>query len=264
MRNFRRSLAAFIAAISIFPAAALVDSREPDICGIQANAAEYTAEELDECVNEMLKLVNEERKNAGVGQLRLNDRLCQAAGYRAVELVQVFDHVRPDGTSCETVLKDFGVTTGGAFGENILYCTSTLTQTVSWAMDRWMNSAGHRANILSDSYHDIGIGVRYYGGKFYWVQIFAGSAVENDSLMSYNISGDVDLSGIIDADDASAVLSEYSTISTGKKPDLTLKQHRIGDVNSDGFLDADDASAILSYYSHVSTGGSRPPEEFFK
>ena len=71
-----------------------------------------------------------------------------------------------------------------------------------------------------------------------------------------NSKGDIDSSGVIDASDASYVLSVYSALSTSAVPDsLTDVQFSRADVDSDGFINASDASYILMYYSLSSSGG---------
>lgn len=74
--------------------------------------------------------------------------------------------------------------------------------------------------------------------------------------------GDVDENALIDASDATAVLSEYSAISTGGKSIFTEKQRKAANVIADENIDASDASAILSYYAYVSTGGTDSLEKF--
>lgn len=67
--------------------------------------------------------------------------------------------------------------------------------------------------------------------------------------------GDLNGDGLVDAVDASAVLSAYADISTGKTPELSAEQLKAADVNADNIVDAVDASNILSYYAYVATGG---------
>jgi uncharacterized protein YkwD len=66
------------------------------------------------------------------------------------------------------MLKSFGITFSAA-GENI----ASGQRTAAEVMQTWMNSSGHRANILSSTYNQIGVGVaRDSSGKLYWTQIF--------------------------------------------------------------------------------------------
>jgi uncharacterized protein YkwD len=89
---------------------------------------------------------------------------------RAEELIQSFSHTRPDGTSCFTAFDEFGVDYRAA-GENIAAGQKTPEDVVN----SWMNSSGHRANILSENFTAIGVGVAEdVNGTLYWVQMFIG------------------------------------------------------------------------------------------
>lgn len=117
--------------------------------------------------NEILRLVNEERAKAGLSALEYRADAQSAADIRANEIVTVFDHTRPDGSSCFTVLDGIKKT---AAGENI----AEYYQTPAQVMDGWMNSPGHKANILNDKFTGLAVGIAESGGKKYWVQIFVG------------------------------------------------------------------------------------------
>lgn len=118
-------------------------------------------------IDEVLRLVNIERANEGLSELTTNTSLKNAAHQRAIEIKSVFSHSRPDGSSCFTVLGEFNVPYMAA-GENIAYGQKTPAQVV----DGWMNSEGHRANILSSKFGKIGIGCYYNNGTYYWTQLF--------------------------------------------------------------------------------------------
>lgn len=115
----------------------------------------------------VLELVNKERAAQGLGEMTLDDSLCNAAGIRANEIITLFSHTRPDGTSCFTVLKELGISYR-ATGENIASGYRTPEQ----VMDGWMNSEGHRANILSANFNKLGVGYIKTGSGTYWVQLF--------------------------------------------------------------------------------------------
>lgn len=115
---------------------------------------------------EILKLVNKERKKNGLKALVLDSKLCKAADKRASELNRLFDHSRPDGSSCFTVLKQYGISYGAA-GENIAAGYTSAKEVVKG----WMNSPGHRANILSKNFKALGVGHKK-SGRHYWVQLF--------------------------------------------------------------------------------------------
>lgn len=117
---------------------------------------------------EVLKLVNQERAKAGLGALTTNATLQKAANKRAQEIVSSFSHTRPDGRSFSTVLGEYGISYR-ASGENIAWGQKTPSE----VMNGWMNSSGHRANILGSQFGKVGIGV-YKGndGRIYWTQVF--------------------------------------------------------------------------------------------
>ncbi len=116
---------------------------------------------------QVINMVNEERAKAGLSPVQQADSITQAANVRAREIVTNFSHTRPDGSSFSTALRQAGVSYMGS-GENIAYGQRTPQE----VMDGWMNSAGHRANILNPNYKNIGIGFYETNGVKYWVQLF--------------------------------------------------------------------------------------------
>lgn len=117
---------------------------------------------------QVTKLVNEERAKAGLPALELQADITAAANVRAVEIKQKFAHTRPDGSSFSSALKEHGVSFRGC-GENIAWGQKSPEQ----VMDGWMNSDGHRANILNPNYKNIGVGhYQDENGVNHWVQLF--------------------------------------------------------------------------------------------
>ncbi|MCD8151110.1 MAG: leucine-rich repeat protein [Clostridiales bacterium] len=110
---------------------------------------------------EVLEIVNEERAAEGLSELTMDAELLEAAMQRAAELNVYYSHTRPSGLDCFTV-------SSKAFGENIAAGYSSATN----VMTGWMNSSGHKANILGSSYQSIGIGCFTQNGVKYWVQLF--------------------------------------------------------------------------------------------
>lgn len=124
------------------------------------NASSYT--------DEVVRLVNIERAKYGLSPLTSNSTLAEYAHLRSTEIVSNFDHVRPDGSSpLDYVMSLRGIYTSG---ENIAYGQSSPERVVT----AWMNSPGHRANILNGKFTMIGVGCYESGGTLYWTQIFAG------------------------------------------------------------------------------------------
>lgn len=117
---------------------------------------------------QVVNLVNEERAKAGLSELKLNTNAAAAAQIRAQELTSNFSHTRPNGSHFSTALKEAGVSYSSV-GENIAY-GQTSPEAV---MNQWMNSSGHRANILNPDFAEIGVGhYQTASGVHYWTQLF--------------------------------------------------------------------------------------------
>lgn len=117
---------------------------------------------------QVVELVNQERQKAGLKALTVNVQAERAAEIRAREIETSFSHTRPNGTDFFTVLRETGVSYQSA-GENIAYGQKTPTQ----VMNSWMNSSGHRANILGSNYTSIAVcHYKSSAGVDYWEQLF--------------------------------------------------------------------------------------------
>jgi uncharacterized protein YkwD len=129
-------------------------------------------------VDEIIRSSNAERKKVGLRELRRDDEAMEAASRRASELEDSFSHTRPGGRSFDTVFREYGVKPYQWWGENIYNARSgsvaNNTFSGAEAVNWWMNSPGHRANILNKNYTHIGVGVYRSGNKIYLVQLFAG------------------------------------------------------------------------------------------
>lgn len=119
---------------------------------------------------QVLKLVNSERQKAGLKPLVLSPELNNIATAKAEDMAELnyFDHTSPTYGSPFDMLQKFGVSYSSA-GENIAAGQKSAEQ----VMNDWMNSSGHRANILNQNYTQLGVG--YTEGGSYgteWVQLF--------------------------------------------------------------------------------------------
>jgi uncharacterized protein YkwD len=121
---------------------------------------------------EVLRLANVERAKAGCGALKLNSKLNAAAQAHTTDMAtdNFFSHDSQDGRSPFDRIKAAGYSFSAA-AENI----AAGSTTAAGAMDQWMNSAGHKANILNCTYVDLGVGFAKgvnadYAG--YWTQDF--------------------------------------------------------------------------------------------
>jgi uncharacterized protein YkwD len=133
--------------------------------------------------SELFRLTNLERTQAGLPALNAaTPALAKAAGIRAAEIVTKFAHSRPNATSSVwyTVLSECGVAYHTA-GENLAWCTAD-SQTPAGIIGLWMNSTGHRDNIMyplydptpGDPFTMLAIGYVRANGNDYFVQIFIG------------------------------------------------------------------------------------------
>ncbi len=117
--------------------------------------------------SQIVAICNEYRVAEGLEPLTEDPELDALAQIRAEEIVVYFEHERPDGSDCFTVMKDYKCT---LCGENIAAGQGNPKEVV----DAWMDSEGHRANIMNKDFKRIGIGYSA-GGEFgaYWAQLFA-------------------------------------------------------------------------------------------
>jgi len=109
---------------------------------------------------EIIRLTNDERAKNGLGPLEIDEGLMETARKRAVEVVSDYDHVSRSGL--------FNGFTGPAW-ENV---GGGHARSANWFVDGWMNSPGHRENILNSGVTRIGVGFYVTNRMSYAVQIF--------------------------------------------------------------------------------------------
>ena len=119
---------------------------------------------------EAVELLNELRESQGLQPLKWNptSKLQRAAELRAEEITELFSHTRPDGSSCFTVLKEFGLIYSRC-GENIAMGTDLSPR---GATELWINSPGHYKNMVTPDFREIGLACYRIGDTIYWVQLF--------------------------------------------------------------------------------------------
>ncbi len=135
--------------------------------GTDQSPEDNTGSMQGDFASQVAALVNAERAKYGLSALTVDTKVQQAALVRAKETAQSFSHTRPNGSSFSTALTEAGVSNRTA-GENIAYGQTTPQQ----VMNAWMNSSGHRANILNANYTTIGVGYTVINGTAYWAQLF--------------------------------------------------------------------------------------------
>jgi uncharacterized protein YkwD len=164
--RFRRPLAT-LAAVTATAAAAL-GAAAPAQAGVTACSSSTAASvpssaTVGQVERTVLCLVNRERTRRGLRTLKSDGKLAKAAEKHSSDMVdrRYFDHVSPGGGTMQDRIKAAGWFNGArsfAFAENIAWGTGHLSSPKS-IVEGWMNSAGHRANILNGRYTQLGVGV---------------------------------------------------------------------------------------------------------
>ena len=145
---------------------------------------------------DVISRVNKERKKRGLGGLTPDQTLMDAALVRAAETTLYFEHARPNGMKWSSVNPKVS-------GENLARGSGNTSK----IMGMWMDSAGHRENILRSGFNSIGVSVIEYNGTYYWVQLFGragGSGAEYPE--SGSVSAPLDLPS---ADEGGAFALDY-------------------------------------------------------
>jgi uncharacterized YkwD family protein/spore coat assembly protein SafA len=128
--------------------------------------------EVKSIENQVIALTNQERAKHGLPALKADWELTRVARYKSVDMrdKNYFSHTSPTYGSPFTMMKNFGIKYRTA-AENIAAGQRTPAEVVK----AWMNSPGHRANILNKSMTHIGVGYAKGGSKsHYWTQLFIG------------------------------------------------------------------------------------------
>ncbi|HEY9637334.1 MAG TPA: CAP domain-containing protein [Coleofasciculaceae cyanobacterium] len=116
--------------------------------------------------------INEIRQKRGLSQLRHNEKLAQVARNYSQQMAEknFFSHTSPEGSTMVKRVRSAGIFYF-MLGENLFMCTN-LPQPVPSSIQGWMNSPGHRENLLRPEYRETGIGVWRKGNSYYFTQLF--------------------------------------------------------------------------------------------
>ena len=164
MSRIKKIVFTALAAAAFTGAAGAVHLDRP----VQGSSSVSAGIQSSSAASEVVRLTNSARSQNGYAALVEDGALSEAAAVRAREIARSFSHTRPSGASFSSALSESGVSYLRA-GENI----ASGQKSASEVVNAWMNSPGHRANILNSSYSRIGSASVNINGTLYWVQLFA-------------------------------------------------------------------------------------------
>jgi uncharacterized protein YkwD len=162
--KLRTALITLLTALLLAPVASVAEAKKARAAQECANAdLEATQDNLREIRTAILCLHNKVRAEHGLPALRENKRLRRAAAGHSKDMVRdrFFEHTTPEGTTMvERILRAKYVREdqGWALGENLAWGTGSYG-TPRGAIEAWLNSPGHRSNLLRRNYRDVGIGI---------------------------------------------------------------------------------------------------------
>ncbi len=135
----------------------------------ETGAGQAKGEGLSEIESQVIELTNKERRANGLPDLKADTSLSNVAGEKSDDMQKnnYFSHTSPTYGSPFDMMRDFGIAYNTA-GENIAQGQRSAEEVVN----AWMNSEGHRKNILSDKFTHIGVGHTVEGN--HWTQMFIG------------------------------------------------------------------------------------------
>jgi uncharacterized protein YkwD len=167
--------------------------------------------------SQVITLLNEQRVNNGLSPLTADSTLTAAAMQRAAETVIYFSHTRPNGSRCFTAFD------GGWRGENIAAGQADPDEVITG----WMNSTGHRENILEANYTSVGVGCFNYKGINFWVQCFSDITADG-AVRTGTASATAAVSASTDYINMSGKLAENTFSSAGETTIFTVSNNNVG------------------------------------
>lgn len=220
-------------------------------------------------VNEFIDIasanINAMRMKNGLEPLQTAPLLQEMCQGRADELTKSYSHSRANGDAWYTILTDYGIDTNCFAGENI----AAGYDTPEGVVEGWMNSAGHRKNILNTNYEYFAVGVSYYENDpeyyfYYWdlILLSSDSGFEDSYTPLATVIPEIEqtttttlqTTSLTTATVTSLLSSNLTTTITAMitvpKTSTTLAyDYNYGDCNTDGVVDLRDAIFLGKYLS---------------
>lgn len=184
---------------------------------------------------EVLSIVNEERAKAGLSALSFDSSLQKTANERAAESAIYFSHDRPskNTTQNNSCFELYPINRGGYYAENIAIGNSTAKS----VMKSWMNSSGHKANIMDAKYKYIGISCFITNGNYVWVQSFQSVGNKSETTTNGIVKKDISV-----LSNRVKLLASDLKLKTGDIKDITVLGQNAGFQNFKYEIDISTAS----------------------
>ena len=220
-------------------------------------------------VNEFIDIasanINAMRMENGLEPLQTAPLLQEMCQKRADELTKSYSHSRANGDAWYTILTDYGIDTNCFAGENI----AAGYDTPEGVVEGWMNSAGHRRNILNTNYEYFAVGVSYYENDpeyyfYYWDLILLSSdsgfedsytplatvIPETEQTTTTTLQTTSLTTTTVTSLLSSNLTTTITAMITVPKTSTTLAyDYNYGDCNTDGVVDLRDAIFLGKYLS---------------
>ena len=220
-------------------------------------------------VNEFIDIasanINAMRMENGLEPLQTAPLLQEMCQERADELTKSYSHSRVNGDAWYTILTDYGIDTNCFAGENI----AAGYDTPEGVVEGWMNSAGHRRNILNTNYEYFAVGVSYYENDpeyyfYYWDLILLSSdsgfedsytplatvIPETEQTTTTTLQTTSLTTTTVTSLLSSNLTTTITAMITVPKTSTTLAyDYNYGDCNTDGVVDLRDAIFLGKYLS---------------
>lgn len=210
-------------------------------------------------VNEFIDIasanINAMRMENGLEPLQTAPLLQEMCQERADELTKSYSHSRANGDAWYTILTDYGIDTNCFAGENI----AAGYDTPEGVVEGWMNSAGHRRNILNTNYEYFAVGVSYYENDpeyyfYYWdlILLSSDSGFEDSYTPLATVIPETEQTTTTTVTSllSSNLTTTITAMITVPKTSTTLAyDYNYGDCNTDGVVDLRDAIFLGKYLS---------------
>lgn len=240
------------------PSSTVLSSPVSTIARLLSPSAKDSATSLNDndsalSVDDIINATNAERLKAGLLPLKTNDKLDQSAKIKVDDMItnQYFEHTSPSGKTVVDLANEVGYDYV-VLGENLAVGDFTNVQDLLTA---WMNSPGHRANILSTSYQDIGVYVAQgtYQGQTVWfaVQHFGtqravcpaidtslkseidtlNTSIQNQEIVITTLRSQIEDPNHVQGQPYTDMITQFNALVTQYNADLTTSQNEITDYN---------------------------------